>query len=96
MKKYSQTTITNVIKIIIHINITINKITQQIFTQKITKIHIYTNQINIIYILKKNQSLLKKPLKIIYLIKLNLLKYIFLHFNNFNLYSFYPLISLII
>lgn len=78
-----------------HVSIAMNGVTQQVFAQKMTRIHVYAGHVNIICVLKKNQSLLKEPLRIICLMELNLLRF-FLHFNDFNLYSFCPLISLVV
>lgn len=78
-----------------HVSIAMNGVTQQVFAQKMTRIHVYAGHVNIICVLK-NQSLLKEPLRIICLMELNLLRCIFLHFNDFNLYSFCPLISLVV
>lgn len=72
-----------------HVSIAMDGVTQQVFAQKMTRIHVYAGHVNIICVLK-NQSLLKEPLE------LNLLRCIFLHFNDFNLYSFCPLISLVV
>lgn len=78
-----------------HVSIAMDGVTQQVFAQKMTRIHVYAGHVNIICVLKKNQSLLKEPLRIICLMELNLLRF-FLHFNDFNLYSFCPLISLVV
>lgn len=78
-----------------HVSIAMDGVTQQVFAQKMTRIHVYAGNVNIICVLKKNQSLLKEPLRIICLMELNLLRF-FLHFNDFNLYSFCPLISLVV
>lgn len=78
-----------------HVSIAMDGVTQQVFAQKTTRIHVYAGHVNIICVLKKNQSLLKEPLRIICLMELNLLRF-FLHFNDFNLYSFCPLISLVV
>lgn len=43
-----------------------------------------------------NMCVKEEPLRIICLMELNLLRCIFLHFNDFNLYSFCPLISLVV
>lgn len=79
-----------------HVSIAMDGVTQQVFAQKMTRIHVYAGHVNIICVLKKNQSLLKEPLRIICLMELNLLRCILLHFNDFNLYSFCPLISLVV
>lgn len=76
-----------------HVSIAMDGVTQQVFAQKMTRIHVYAGHVNIICVLKKNQSLLKEPLRIICLMELNLLRCIFLHFNDFN---FCPLISLVV
>lgn len=78
-----------------HVSIAMDGVTQEVFAQKMTRIHVYAGHVNIICVLKKNQSLLKEPLRIICLMELNLLRF-FLHFNDFNLYSFCPLISLVV
>lgn len=78
-----------------HVSIAMDGVTQQVFAQKMTRIHVYAGHVNIICVLKKNQSLLKEPLRIICLMEFNLLRF-FLHFNDFNLYSFCPLISLVV
>lgn len=78
-----------------HVSIAMDGVTQQVFAQKMTRIHVYAGHVNIICVLKKNQSLLKEPFRIICLMELNLLRF-FLHFNDFNLYSFCPLISLVV
>lgn len=78
-----------------HVSIAMDGVTQQVFAQKMTRIHVYAGHVNIICVLKKNRSLLKEPLRIICLMELNLLRF-FLHFNDFNLYSFCPLISLVV
>lgn len=78
-----------------HVSIAMDGVTQQVFAQKMTRIHVYAGHVNIICVLKKNQSLLKEPLRIICLMELNLLRF-FVHFNDFNLYSFCPLISLVV
>lgn len=77
-----------------HVSIAMDGVTQQVFAQKMTRIHVYAGHVNIICVLK-NRSLLKEPLRIICLMELNLLRF-FLHFNDFNLYSFCPLISLVV
>lgn len=79
-----------------HVSIAMDGVTQQVFAQKMTRIHVYAGHVNIICVLKKNQSLLKEPLRIVCLMELNLLRCIFLHVNDFNLYSFCPLISLVV
>lgn len=78
-----------------HVSIAMDGVTQQVFAQKMIRIHVYAGHVNIICVLKKNQSLLKEPLRSICLMELNLLRF-FLHFNDFNLYSFCPLISLVV
>lgn len=77
MRRYSQTTITNVIEMIMHVSIAMDGVTQQVFAQKMTRIHVYAGHVNIICVLKKNQSLLKEPLRIVCLMELNLLRCIF-------------------
>lgn len=77
-----------------HVSIAMDGVTQQVFAQKMTRIDVYAGHVNIICVLK-NQSLLKEPLRIICLMEFNLLRF-FLHFNDFNLYSFCPLISLVV
>lgn len=78
-----------------HVSIAMDGVTQQVFAQKMTRIHVYAGHVNMICVLKKNRSLLKEPLRIICLMEFNLLRF-FLHFNDFNLYSFCPLISLVV
>lgn len=62
-----------------HVSIAMDGVTQQVFAQKMTRIHVYAGHVNIICVLKKNQSLLKEPLRIICLMELNLLRCIFFY-----------------
>lgn len=46
MRRYSQTTITNVIEMIMHVSIVMDGVTQQVFAQKMTRIHVYAGHVN--------------------------------------------------
>lgn len=78
-----------------HVSIAMDGVTQQVFAQKMTRIHVYAGHVNMS--IKEEPISAERAFKNYMFNGIKFVEmYFFLHFNDFNLYSFCPLISLVV